>query len=72
VAESHCAVITTIGNAEAAEELGRGIVEARLGACVQVIGPIRSLYWWERVVFRVTRSGSEAFRKLISGSVGIS
>jgi uncharacterized protein involved in tolerance to divalent cations len=47
VAESHCAVITTTDSAEAAEELGRGIVEARLGACVQIVGPIRSLYRWE-------------------------
>ena len=47
VVESHCAVITTTDSAEAAEELGRGIVEARLGACVQIVGPIRSIYRWE-------------------------
>lgn len=47
MAESHCAVITTTDSAEAAEELGRGIVEARLGACVQIVGPIRSIYRWE-------------------------
>ena len=47
MAESHCAVITTTDSAEAAEELGRGIVEAHLGACVQIVGPIRSLYRWE-------------------------
>jgi periplasmic divalent cation tolerance protein len=40
-------VITTTDSVEAAEELGRGIVEARLGACVQIVGPIRSVYWWE-------------------------
>jgi periplasmic divalent cation tolerance protein len=39
-------VITTTDSAEAAEELGRGIVEARLGACVQIVGPIRSIYRW--------------------------
>src|SRR5918912_4619990 len=47
VTESYCAVITTTDSAEAAEELGRGVVEARLGACVQIVGPIRSLYRWE-------------------------
>jgi len=47
VAGSHCAVITTTDSVEAAEELGRGIVEARLGACVQIVGPIRSVYRWE-------------------------
>jgi periplasmic divalent cation tolerance protein len=47
VTESHYAVITTTDSAEAAEELGRGIVEARLGACVQIVGPIRSIYRWQ-------------------------
>lgn len=47
VSESYCAVITTTDRAEEAEELGRGIVEARLGACVQIVGPIRSIYRWE-------------------------
>jgi uncharacterized protein involved in tolerance to divalent cations len=47
VAESHYAVITTTDSSEAAEELGRGIVEGRLGACVQIVGPIRSIYRWE-------------------------
>jgi periplasmic divalent cation tolerance protein len=44
---SHCAVVTTTDSAEAAGELGRGIVDARLGACVQIVGPIRSIYQWE-------------------------
>lgn len=44
---SHCAVVTTTDSAEAADELGRGIMDARLGACVQIVGPIRSIYRWE-------------------------
>ncbi|HET9257593.1 MAG TPA: divalent-cation tolerance protein CutA [Pseudonocardiaceae bacterium] len=40
-------MITTTDSAEAAEELGRGIVDTRLGACVQIVGPIRSLYRWD-------------------------
>ena len=47
MAESYCAVITTTDSAEAADALGRGIVDARLGACVQIVGPIRSIYRWE-------------------------
>lgn len=43
-----CVVLTTTtDSAEAAEELARGIVEARLGACVQVVGPVRSVYRWD-------------------------
>ena len=39
-------VTTTIDSPEAAESLAKGIVEARLGACVQIV-PIRSVYRWE-------------------------
>jgi periplasmic divalent cation tolerance protein len=42
-------VTTTIDSAEAADSLARGIVEARLGACVQIV-PIRSVYRWDNEV----------------------
>lgn len=40
-------VITTTDSEEAAELLARGIVEATVGACAQVVGPIKSAYRWE-------------------------
>src|SRR6266853_211052 len=40
-------VLTTVDSEEAAVTLARGIVEARLAACVQIVGPIRSVYWWD-------------------------
>ncbi|RAS63233.1 uncharacterized protein involved in tolerance to divalent cations [Lentzea atacamensis] len=43
---SACVVTTTVDSEEAAESLAKGIVEARLGACVQIV-PIRSVYRWE-------------------------
>ncbi|MFD5826856.1 divalent-cation tolerance protein CutA [Lentzea sp. NPDC060358] len=39
-------VTTTVDSAEAAESLAKNIVEARLGACVQIV-PIRSVYRWD-------------------------
>jgi periplasmic divalent cation tolerance protein len=39
-------VTTTVDSAEAAESLARGVIEARLGACVQIV-PIRSVYRWD-------------------------
>lgn len=39
-------VNTTIDSAEGAERLARSITGARLAACVQIVGPIRSLFWW--------------------------
>jgi periplasmic divalent cation tolerance protein len=47
---THCMVITTTDSAEDAERLARSIVEARVGACAQVVGPIKSVYWWDGAV----------------------
>ncbi len=41
-----CIVLTTTANEAQAETLARQIVEARLGACVQ-IQPVKSFYRWE-------------------------
>ena len=40
-------VLTTVESPDEAERLGRSITGARLAACVQIVGPIRSLYWWQ-------------------------
>jgi periplasmic divalent cation tolerance protein len=40
-------VVTTEDSEEAAERLAHGITGARLAACVQIVGPIKSIYWWE-------------------------
>ncbi|HLM02433.1 MAG TPA: divalent-cation tolerance protein CutA [Pyrinomonadaceae bacterium] len=40
-------VLTTTPNPEEAETLARKIVEARLAACVQVLPPMKSFYFWE-------------------------
>ncbi len=38
---------STVGSAEEARALAAALVERRLAACVQVVGPIRSTYRWE-------------------------
>lgn len=40
-------VITTIETEADASELVRSLVESRLCACGQVLGPIQSTYWWK-------------------------
>jgi periplasmic divalent cation tolerance protein len=40
-------VLCTVPNADAGDALARGMVEARVAACVNRIGPIRSTYRWE-------------------------
>ncbi|NIL97663.1 MAG: divalent cation tolerance protein CutA [Planctomycetales bacterium] len=44
---------TTEGQVEA-QALARALVELRLAACVQVVGPIESTYWWEGEVQEAT------------------
>jgi len=39
-------VLTTVGVYEKAETLAHELVERRLAACVNLIGPIRSIYRW--------------------------
>jgi periplasmic divalent cation tolerance protein len=40
-------VLTTVGSAEEAERISAALVDRRLAACVQVIGPISSRYRWQ-------------------------
>jgi len=39
-------VVTTTAEKKDAEELAQAILDKRLGACVQISGPIESRYWW--------------------------
>jgi periplasmic divalent cation tolerance protein len=45
-------VLTTVGLLEKAEQLAFTLVERRLAACVNIIGPIRSIYRWHGAVER--------------------
>ncbi len=43
-------VMTTVSNEAEADELARRIVEAKLAACVQILPPMKSVYFWEGAV----------------------
>ena len=43
-------VLTTIGQKQDAEKLALQLVERRLAACVNIVGPIRSVYRWKQKV----------------------
>ncbi len=43
----HIQVLISIDSQDAARELQRLLVDHRVAACVQVLGPISSTYWWE-------------------------
>ncbi|MEX2142090.1 MAG: divalent-cation tolerance protein CutA [Pirellulales bacterium] len=40
-------VITTTATLDDARRIARELVERRLAACVQIVGPIESIYRWE-------------------------
>jgi periplasmic divalent cation tolerance protein len=46
----HVVVTSTIDSEDAARALASGAIEARLGACAQVVGPITSVFRWEGTV----------------------
>jgi periplasmic divalent cation tolerance protein len=43
-------VLVTAGAADEAARIGRSMVEERLAACANVVGPIRSIYRWQGAV----------------------
>jgi periplasmic divalent cation tolerance protein len=48
MAQSECfQVLTTTGSSEEAATIAGAVVEERLAACVQVLGPVQSRYWWQ-------------------------
>jgi periplasmic divalent cation tolerance protein len=39
-------VLTTVEHREDAERIARALVEQRLAACAQIVGPVASIYRW--------------------------
>ncbi len=40
-------VLTTVEHKTDAEKIAKGLVEKRLAACVQILGPLTSYYHWQ-------------------------
>ena len=55
--EGFIQVTTTTEKKEDAERIARSLVETRLAACVQIVGPIESIYRWKGRI-ETTVSGS--------------
>ena len=45
-------VLTTAGSAEEANKIAEGLVQRRLAACVNMVGPMTSVYRWQGKVER--------------------
>ena len=40
-------VYAIFASAEEAERIGRDVIERRLAACINILGPVRSIYRWK-------------------------
>src|SRR5262249_7547468 len=47
-------VSTTVDSAALAEQIAATLIEERLAACVQIIGPMTSVYRWDGAVTRAS------------------
>lgn len=50
MSSDHVIVSSTTDSEDAARTLASGAVDAKLGACAQIVGPITSVYRWEGAV----------------------
>ncbi|GAB6275099.1 MAG: divalent-cation tolerance protein CutA [Peptococcaceae bacterium] len=48
--DNYLQVITTTEKKDTAEEIAQKVVAKKLAACVQVVGPIISTYWWQNKI----------------------
>lgn len=46
----HIQVLTTASSRDEADRIARTLIEKRVAACVQVVGPIESTYRWQGAV----------------------
>ena len=62
-------VYAVFANADEAERIGRIVVEESLAACVNILGPVRSIYRWQgaietadesAAIFKTTDAGVDA------------
>jgi len=47
IPDEHSQVVTTAASADEARRIATALVEERLAACVQIVGPIESIYRWQ-------------------------
>lgn len=69
-------VYVVFASAEEAERIGRDVVEARLAACANILGPLRSIYRWQgkvesanevAAIFKTSDAQADALMTRIAG-----
>ncbi len=64
--EKYIQVVTTTAGREDAERIAQALIEKRLAACVQIVGPVQSIYRWQGKVER-----AEEWQCLIKSRAGL-
>lgn len=65
-------VYAVFASAEEAERIGRAMVEQQLAACINILGPVRSIYRWKGAietadeVAAIFKTSDEAVDRLIA------
>lgn len=65
-----CLVLTTTDSKEHAQQIARALVERRMAACVNITGPIESVYRWKENVesaqewLLIAKTTSAAFERV--------
>src|SRR5262245_2484470 len=54
IPDEHIQVVTTVASADEARRIATALVEEHLAACVQIVGPIESIYHWRGKVETAT------------------
>jgi periplasmic divalent cation tolerance protein len=69
-------VYAVFANSDEAERVGRAAVEARLAACVNILGAVRSIFRWQgaletaqevAAIFKTTHENADALMTRIAG-----
>ena len=67
---SHIIVLITTATREEAEKIARNLLNQRLIACANMVGPVSSLFWWKEKISReneflvLMKTHSDLFEKL--------
>jgi len=67
---SHIIVLMTTATKKEAENIARNLLNQRLIACANIVGPVSSLFWWKEKISReneflvLMKTRSDIFEKL--------
>jgi len=68
----HIVVLMTTATREEAEKIARNLLNQKLIACANIVGPVSSLFWWKEKISQeneflvLMKTSAELFDKLVA------